>query len=164
MCGCTQTEVEPSIYVRIVVDGNDRVTGYLVAAAFVDDLRFFGTGPEIKKYMEDVKSKLKVTFTEPPVTEFISIETYQCLSTHTTELKMPTYFKKAATGFASFFPKGMKRRWVPITVLDEKIVEEAPTDSELAEAKHLPFRQLLGVRWTSSEGLLVITDCLRGYR
>ena len=53
VCGCTQTEVEPSIYVRIVVDGNDRVTGYLVAAAFVDDLRFFGTGPEIKKYMED---------------------------------------------------------------------------------------------------------------
>jgi len=144
-CGCTQTEVEPSIYVRILVDGEDRVTGYLIAAAFVDDLRFFGTEPEVKKYMEDVKSKLKVTFSEPPVLEFISIETYQCLTTHTTELKMPTYFKKAAAGFASFFPKGMKARTVPMSVLDEKTIEETPTEKEIGEAKGLPFRELLGV-------------------
>ena len=52
-CGCTQTEVEPSIYVRIVVDKDSRVTGYLIAAAFVDDLRFFGTEPKLKKYMVD---------------------------------------------------------------------------------------------------------------
>ena len=54
--GCSQTEVEPSIYVRIVVNKEDHMTGYLIVAAFVDDLRFFGTGPELKKYMADVKS------------------------------------------------------------------------------------------------------------
>ena len=73
-CGCKQTEVEPSIYVRIVVDSDDRVKGYLIAAAFVDDLRFFGTESEVQRYMEKVKSTLKVTFSEPPVLEFISIQ------------------------------------------------------------------------------------------
>ena len=50
-CGCNQTEVEPSIYVRIVVDNDDRVTGFLIAAAFVDDLRFFGTDAGVDRYM-----------------------------------------------------------------------------------------------------------------
>ena len=98
-CGCTQTQPEPSIYVRIVVDKNDRVVGYLIAAAFVDDLRFFGTIPERDKYMKDVRSRLKVTFEEPPVTEFVSIETYQCLETNTCELKMPPLFQESSSSF-----------------------------------------------------------------
>ena len=144
-CGCKQTEVEPSIYVRIVVDSDDRVKGYLIAAAFVDDLRFFGTESEVQRYMEKVKSTLKVTFSEPPVLEFISIQTYQCMETNTCELKMPTYFDKAAAAFSSLYPKGMKQRLVPLTVLDEKAIESEPTKLEIDEAKHLPFRELLGV-------------------
>ena len=144
-CGCTQTQPEPSIYVKIVVDKNDCVVGYLIAAAFVDDLRFFGTEPERVKYMADVKSRLKVTFEEPPVTEFVSIETYQCMKTNTCELKMPRYFKKAAVAFASFFPKGLKERVVPMSVADEKLVGIVPTEEEILEAKYLPFRQILGV-------------------
>ena len=144
-CGCTQTQPEPSIYVRIVVDKADCVVGYLIAAAFVDDLRFFGTDRERVKYMADVKSKIKVTFEEPPVTEFVSIETYQCMKTNTCELKMPRYFKKAAAAFSSFFPDGMKERIVPMSVLDEKLVGVVPTEEEILQAKYLPFRQILGV-------------------
>ena len=144
-CGCTQTQPEPSIYVRIVVDNADCVVGYLIAAAFVDDLRFFGTDPERIKYMADVKTRLKVTFEEPPVTEFVSIETYQCLKTNTCELKMPRYFKKAAAAFKTFFPGGMKKRIVPMAVLDEKLVGIAPTEEDISDAKYLPFRQILGV-------------------
>ena len=81
--------------------------------------------------MEDVKSRLKVTFEEPPVTEFVSIETYQCMKTNTCELKMPRYFKKAAAAFRVFFPEGMKERIVPMSVQDEKLVGMAPTEEEI---------------------------------
>ena len=66
------------------------------------------------------------------------------METNTSELKMPTYFEKAASAFSSLFPKGMKQRLVPLTVLDEKAIESDPTKSEIEDAKHLPFRELLG--------------------
>jgi hypothetical protein len=111
----------------------------------VDDLRFFGTERERVKYMADVKSKIKVTFEEPPVTEFVSIETHQCMKTNACELKMPRYFQKAAAAFSSFFPDGMKERIVPTSALDEKLVGVVPTGEEILQAKYLPFRQILGV-------------------
>jgi hypothetical protein len=128
-----------------VVDQEDQVTGYLVAAAFTDDLRFFGTEPEREKYMSDVASKVKVTFEKPPIAEFVAIETYQDMELKTAELKMPRYWKKAAGGFAHLFSNGLKERRTPLTAYDEKILEEAPTDAEVAEAKHLPYREVLGV-------------------
>jgi hypothetical protein len=144
-CGCSQTQPEPSIFVRIVVDSEDKVVGYLIAAAFVDDLRFFGTEPERKKYMQDVSSRVKVTFEEPPVSEFVAIETRQDMENMTSELSMPKYWRKAASGYSFLFPNGMKERKVPITQYDEKILETAPTDVEVLSAKSLPYRELLGV-------------------
>ena len=144
-CGCTQTEPEPSIYIRVVANSNDEVTGYVIAAAYTDDIRFFGTEPERVKYIEDVKSRLKVTISTPPVCEFVSIETYQCLVTDTIELKMPKYFDKAASGFKDLFPEGMKDRKVPLTTRDEELMKTTPTPAEVEAAKHLPFRNLLGV-------------------
>ena len=144
-CGCTQTQPEPSIFVRIVVSEDDIVVGYLVAAAFVDDLRFFGTIPEREKYMEQVSGKIKVTFDKPPVSEFVAIETYQCLETDTTELKMPRYWAKAAVGFKTLFENGLKARSVPITKYDEEQLAVEATDAEIAEARNLPFREMLGV-------------------
>ncbi len=41
--GMTQTSPEPSMYVKIKVDENDIITGYVMAIAFVGDVRFFGT-------------------------------------------------------------------------------------------------------------------------
>jgi hypothetical protein len=86
----TQTQPEPSMYVKINVDANDIVTGFLVVIAFVDDVRYFGTDPEVNEYKAAVLSRLKVKFEKAPVEEFVSIETYQDLQQGTFELKMPT--------------------------------------------------------------------------
>ena len=143
--GCTQTQPEPSIFVRIRVDKDDKVVGYLIAAAYVDDVVFFGTEPERLKYMADVKSKLKVKFEEPPIKEFVGIETEQDMEHHTCELKMPKYWRKAAAGFKHLFPNGMKERGVPMTNYDEKILQVDPTEAEIKEARDLPYREILGV-------------------
>ena len=43
--GLTQTQPEPSMYVKLKVDKEDKVVGYLIVIAFVDDVRYFGTAP-----------------------------------------------------------------------------------------------------------------------
>ena len=143
--GMTQTQPEPSIFVRIKVDGDDKVVGYVVAMAWTDDVRMFGTEAEVAQYKKDVRSRLKVTFVEAPVAEFVSIETHQCLKTNTTELKMPRYWEKAAIAFKEYAGAGgWKPRTVPLTPYDEKILLEKPTEEEILEAKHLPFPQIVG--------------------
>ena len=81
-CGLTQTQPEPSLYVRIVVDENDVVEGYLIAAIYVGDVRFFGTTREREKYFGEAQGKIKLTIEKPPIAEFVSIETYQDFETH----------------------------------------------------------------------------------
>ncbi len=119
----TQTQPEPSMYVKINADSKDCVVGYLVVIAFVDDVRYFGTQPEVEKYKQDVLSRLKVKFEKPPVQEFVSIETYQNLEEGTFELKMPKYFIKATQFFKDFrFRKGeFKKRTIPLSVLDKNV-------------------------------------------
>jgi hypothetical protein len=63
--GCTQTQPEPSMHVRIVVDDDDVVVGCLTVMAWVDDVRFFGTEPEIEKRLVGVKSKVKIRWRNP---------------------------------------------------------------------------------------------------
>jgi hypothetical protein len=74
-CGCAQTQPEPSLFARVVTDKDDKVTGCLIAAAFTDDLRFFGTNPKREKHVKDVESKMNVKFEKPPISEFVAIET-----------------------------------------------------------------------------------------
>ncbi len=50
VAGLTQTQPEPSMFVKIKVDDNDVVVGYLIVIAFVDDVRIFGTEPELQDY------------------------------------------------------------------------------------------------------------------
>ena len=38
----TQTQPEPSMFVRVKVDGDDKVVDYVVAMALADDVRMFG--------------------------------------------------------------------------------------------------------------------------
>ena len=144
-CGCSQTQPEPSMFVKILVDDQDKVTDYLIVAAFSDDIRFFGTDNLIDRYMTDVKSKIKVKFEKPPVLEFVSIETHQDLKRQLTELKMPKYWSKASIAFSSVFEGGMKIRKVPLTVLDEKVLLTKATDAEIREAKGLPYAEMTGV-------------------
>ncbi len=130
---------------KIKVDSEDCVVGFLIVIAFVDDVRYFGTEPEVKTYKEAVLSRLKVKFKKPPVQEFVSIETYQNLEEGTFELKMPKYFEKAKQFFQNHRKGDFKERTIPLTVLDEKILFEQPTPEEIAEAKNLPFLQAVGI-------------------
>jgi hypothetical protein len=69
----TQTQPRPLMYVKIKFYSKDRVICYLIVIAFVDDVRYFGTEPEVKEYKEAVLQRLKVKFEKPPVHEFESI-------------------------------------------------------------------------------------------
>ena len=143
--GMTQTQPEPSIFVKIKVDTEDKVVGYLVVMFFVDDVRFFGTDPELAKYKEDVVSRMNVTFEDPPVSEFVSIETYQDMEYGICELKMPTYFRKASMVFREYAKKGYGVRTVPLTVYDENILLEESSPEQISAAIHLPYLQIVGV-------------------
>ena len=88
---------------------------------------------------------MKVTIEKPPVTEFVSIEIHQDMSTRTCEMKMPAYWKKAAVGYQHLFKNGLKERLVPLSIYDEKLLKEVPTEEEIKEAKYLPYAPLLGV-------------------
>jgi hypothetical protein len=143
--GMTQTSPEPSMYVKIKVDENDIITGYVIAIAFVDDVRFFGTDEEVKEYKRLVSSKLKVKFEDPPISDFVSIETHQNLDYGITELKMPRYWDKAANFFKDFVKSGFKDRFNPLSVSDEAILDTPATADEIKEAKHLPFLQAVGI-------------------
>jgi hypothetical protein len=140
-----QTQPEPSMYIKVDVDEEDKVKGFLVVIAFVDDVRYFGTDPEVAEYKEAVLSQLKVKFEKPPVLDFVSIETYQSLEEGTFELKMPRYFDKAKKFFEEFRPRGFKERTIPLTVLDEKCCFTPATPDEISKAKHLPFLQAIGI-------------------
>ena len=111
----------------------------------MDDVRYFGTDPEVLEYKEAVLSRLKVKFEKPPVEDFVSIETYQSLDEGTFELKMPKYFEKAKQFFQGFRPSGFKTRTIPLTTLDEKYCFEIPSPDEIQSAKHLPFLQAIGI-------------------
>jgi hypothetical protein len=89
--GCTQTQPEPSLFARIVTDKDDEVTGHLIAAAFKEDLRFFGTKTERDKHVKDVESKLAVKFEKPPISEFVAIETRQDFEFNACELNVPKH-------------------------------------------------------------------------
>ena len=104
----------------------------------------FGTMAEVEQYKRDVRSRLKVKFEDPPVSEFVSIETHQCLKTNTTELKMPRYWAKAAVAFKDYQGTGWQPRTIPLTEYDEKILLEKPTEAEILEARNLPFPQIVG--------------------
>lgn len=142
--GMTQTQVEPSIYLKILVDDEDVVQEYVIAYVYVDDCRYFGTDLAVKRYEEQIKKSLKVTFTGPSA-DFVGVKCKQDLKLGLFELTIPEYWLKAVNSFKQFFPSGCKYRAVPISVADDKVMTEAVTDEEFAEAKNLPYRQLCGV-------------------
>jgi hypothetical protein len=86
-----------------------------------------------------------VKFDEPPISDFVSIETHQDIKLGITELKMPRYYDKATNFFKTFAPKGFKNRSVPLTILDETILDTPATEEEIKAAKHLPFLQAVGI-------------------
>jgi hypothetical protein len=49
------------------------------------------------------------------------------------------------TKFAEFFPNGVKERFNPLSIADEKLMQEEVSDEEFEAAKKLPYRELCGV-------------------
>jgi hypothetical protein len=142
-CGMTQTDIDPSIYMRVYEDAEGKVEDYIICITWTDDVRYFGTDRAVKEYEEAVALHLKVTI-EGDSDEFVSLEIKQDLEAGTLELTQKDYWVKAVERFSEYLPKGPKVRKVPLTVGDAALLTEA-TPEEIEAAKHLPYRELLGV-------------------
>ena len=143
-CGLTLSEVEPSIYVKILVDDEDVVIDWLIVYVWTDDARYFGTDRCRKEYEMQIEKEIKVKFLGACV-EFVGTDFHQDLERGLCELKAPKYWELAAEKFKDIFPNGLKERATPMSVYDEKIMLEEVSDEEFNEAKILPFRELCGV-------------------
>jgi hypothetical protein len=144
-CGLTLSEVEPSLYVKIEVDSDDNVTGWMIANVWTDDVRYFGTDDVIKKYELELQKHVKVKLLGVPG-EFVGTDFHQNLELGLCELKSPKYWEAALLKIGKYFSGGVKERHNPLSIYDEKIMLESEvTDAEWEEAKHLEFRELLGI-------------------
>ena len=143
-CGLTLSEVEPSIYVKILVDENDIVEDWLIVYVWTDDARYFGTDRCRKEYEEQIAKEIRVKFLGV-CAEFVGTEFQQDLQRDLCELKAPKYWELAAERFKHLFPNGMRDRATPMSVNDERVMMEEVSDEEFNEAKVLEYRELCGV-------------------
>ena len=141
--GMTQCEVDPSIYVKVETDSNEKVRGFMVAITWVDDVRYFGTDKMVKDYEMTIQANCKCTL-EGVSKEFVSIGIRQDVGRGVLELTQSEYWVKAVQRFAEFLPNGPKARKVPLTVSDAALLV-TPTEEEVRDAAHLPLPQLIGV-------------------
>ncbi len=78
--------------------------------------------------------------------EFVGTDFHQDLERGLCELKSPKYWEAALLKIGKYFEGGVKERWNPLSIYDEKIMlEEEVSDEEHEAAKHLEYRKLLGV-------------------
>ena len=143
-CGLTLSEVEPSLYVKIQVDVNDDVTGWMLATIWTDDVRYIGTDSCVKEYEAEIQKHVKVKFLDVPG-EFVGTEFHQNLELGLCELKSPKYWESALQKLKHYFPNGVKERWNPMSVHDEKLMMEEVADEDFEEAKHLEYREVCGI-------------------
>jgi hypothetical protein len=144
-CGMTISDVEPSMYVRIEVDENDVVKEWMIANIWTDDVRYFGTDGMIAKYEENIQKSVKVKLLGSPG-EFVGTDFVQDLELGLCELRAPKYWEGAATKFNKYFEHGIKERFNPLSIIDERfMLTEEVSDEEAEKAKNLPYRELLGV-------------------
>jgi hypothetical protein len=144
-CGLTQSEMDPCIFYKIIIDERARkVTDYLIVMTWVDDCRYFGTPDLLRKYEETISGNCKCTM-EGETKEFVSIQVKHDLKERTIELTQEDYWVKAMERFREYLPTGgPKPRLVPLSPADERLLIE-PTEKEMEEAKTLPYASLLGV-------------------
>jgi hypothetical protein len=131
--------------VRVETNKEDEVVEWMIAHIWTDDVRYFGTDELLKRYEENLQKKIKVKFLGVPE-EFVGTEFVQDLDMGLCELKAPKYWEGAAQKFVKHFPKGIKKRFNPLSIQDERIMlTQEISDVQVEEAKHLPYRELLGV-------------------
>jgi hypothetical protein len=144
-CGLTLSEIEPSLFVKIEVDEDDKVVGWMIANVWTDDVRYFGTDAVIRKYEQDIQKHVKVKLLGVPG-EFVGTDFHQDLERGLCELKSPKYWESAMLKVGKYFEGGVKERHNPLSVYDEKfMLESVVSDEEHEQAKHLEFRELLGI-------------------
>jgi hypothetical protein len=144
-CGLTLSEVEPSLYVKVEVNGNDEVTGWMIANVWTDDVRYFGTDEVIRNYEVNLQKHVKVKLLGVPG-EFVGTDFAQDLGRGLCELKSPKYWEAALLKIGKYFEGGVKERWNPLSIYDEKIMlEEEVSDEDHEAANHLEYRELLGI-------------------
>jgi hypothetical protein len=148
-CGMVQSEMDPCVYYKImekqnVISSVKQVEGYLIVISWVDDCRYFGTPGLVAEYEKTISANCKCTL-EGKSKEFVSIQINHDIGKKTLELTQEDYWCKAIERFKEFFKEsGPKERAVPLSPGDEKLLVE-PTATEIAEAQHLPYPNLLGV-------------------
>ena len=143
-CSMTQSEMGPCIFYRIMEDEKGIVTAYLIVISWVDDCRYFGTDKLVNEYKNNVVKHCKCTL-EGNAKEFVSIQIKHDIEEGTLELTQEEYWEKAIERFKEFLPKdGPKERRIPLSPADEKMLVE-PSETEMKQAEHLPFPNLLGV-------------------
>ena len=135
--GLTLSEVEPSLYVKIVVDDSGCVKDWLICKIWTDDVRYFGTDTLRMEYEKLISKSIKVKFLGVPK-EFVGTEMIQDLENGICVLKAPKYWEAAALKFLHLYPNGLKHRRNPLSVTDEKVMEEVVSGDEHEKAKHLP--------------------------
>jgi hypothetical protein len=144
-CGLTLSEIEPSLYVKVEVDEDDKVKGWMIANVWTDDVRYFGTDHVIRKYEVDLQKHVKVKLLGVPG-EFVGTDFIQNIELGLCELRSPKYWETALLKMGKYFKGEVKERHNPLSMYDEKfMVESEVTDKEWGEAKHLEFRELLGI-------------------
>ena len=124
-------------------NANHTAREFVIAVVSTDDFRYIGT-PEMKKEFEAklTKSMDMERLDKKGTADYLAVEMIQDLKKQTTECKQPQYWVNAAERFKDYFPNGMKARHTP---LPEDITFDKATEEEIEEAKHLPYRQLVGV-------------------
>ena len=144
-CGLTQCEVDPSIYVKVEHDEDERVAEFIVVITWTDDVRYFGTDRLVREYEHTVQREIKCTM-EGESKGFVSIVMKHDRTNKTMELTQVDYWEKAVKRFEEFLPSsGPTFRAVPLSMSDYAVMNDVATDAEVVEGKHLPFPQLLGV-------------------
>ena len=142
-CGLTQTEIEPSLYVKFQVDADDKVVEYLFVKGWTDDFRHFGTDGLRAHYEDRIGRAVKMKYLGE-CSDFVGVSFKHDMERDLMELSSPDYWLKAGKIYQQHFPSGFKNRESPMTPADEKVMMEQVTDEQHEAAKHLPFRQLCG--------------------
>ncbi len=93
-CGLTLSEIEPSLYVKIEVDEEDNVTGWMIASVWTDDVRYFVTDDVIRRYEAELQKHVKVKLLGVPG-EFFGTDFHQNVGLGLCELKSPKYWASA---------------------------------------------------------------------
>ena len=106
-CGLTLSEVEPSLYLKIEVDENDKVVEWMIATVWTDDVRYFGTNKMLDEYENELAKHIKVKLLGVPG-EFVGVDFLQDVELGTLEIKAPKYWEAALAKLIAFFPNGRK--------------------------------------------------------